>query len=263
MSGFSIDWLDLREAADTAARDPRLLDLAAEAVAGETDPVIVDLGSGTGSVRRALASRIENAEVRWKLVDSDGALLSEAVARAQADGALVEPIEADLSRMLPLPFAGATLVTASALFDLVSETFLDRCVATLSAERGALYACLIYDGATEWQPPSPLDDAVLAAFNRHQRRDKGFGPALGPTAPGVLLDKLNRAGFRATSAPSPWRLGPEDTALTEALIRGIATAAAEEGALAAEAVDEWLDFRLAHLDEGHCTVGHVDVFATI
>lgn len=263
MSGFSKDWLDLREAADAAARDPRLLDLAGEAVAASAEPLIVDLGSGTGSMHRALHSRIEGKPVRWKLVDSDGALLAEAAARTSADGAIVEPIEADLSRMLPLPFAGATLVTASALFDLVSETFLDRCVATLSAERGALYACLIYDGTTEWLPASPLDDAVLAAFNRHQRRDKGFGPALGPTAPAVLLDKLNRAGFRAASAPSPWRLGPEDAALTEALIRGIATAAAEEGALAAEAVDEWLDFRLAHLEDGQCTVGHMDVFATI
>lgn len=262
MSGFSPEWLDLREAADAAARDERLLQDAADTVSNHHDPLIVDLGSGTGSMRRALAPRLSGLAPRWKLVDSDADLLDEAVRRAQADGTAVEPVLGDLSRMLPLPFADAALVTASALFDLVSETFLDRCVATLSAARAPLYTCLIYDGTTAWQPASPLDEAVLAAFNRHQRTDKGFGPALGPTAATVLLEKLDRAGFRTTSAESPWHLGPKDGALMEALIRGIATAAIEEGTLAAEALDEWLDFRLANLGEGTCTVGHVDVFAT-
>ena len=59
MSGFSIDWLDLREAADRRARDDKLLKQARKwltsSFALETEKTVVDFGAGTGSTLRAFA----------------------------------------------------------------------------------------------------------------------------------------------------------------------------------------------------------------
>ncbi|MFU8825803.1 MAG: class I SAM-dependent methyltransferase, partial [Yoonia sp.] len=83
--GFSATWLALREPADHAARDDALLTAAADA-AGPS-PVIVDLGSGTGSTLRAFAPVLNNAAA-WRLVDSDPVLLAQAASSAGRDVAL-------------------------------------------------------------------------------------------------------------------------------------------------------------------------------
>src|SRR4051794_40991965 len=139
MSGFSLDWLGLREPADRAARAATLKRRAVEA-AGPT-PVIVDLACGSGSLMRDLGPSLP-ATQRWRLVDHDAGLLAAA---AQAGG----PVETHCTSLLDLtglPLAGATLVAASALTDLVSETWLADLVARLAASRLPFYATLAYDG---------------------------------------------------------------------------------------------------------------------
>lgn len=255
MTGFSTSWLDLRETADHAALDRRLLEEAARVASQAAEPLVVDLACGTGSMMRVLGPMLK-VPVAWRLVDDDPALLAEAERRA---GGPVEIVRHDLSALAPLPVKGASLITMAALVDLVSEAWLQRMVAMATSNRSAVYATLAYDGTTTWSDPHPLDAAVLEAFNRDQRRDKGFGPALGPRAPQAVADALNRAGYRVTAAESPWRLGSADGALVAALARGIADAVTTEGSLEAEAVGEWLAFRLEHAGSGTCTVGHVDV----
>ena len=100
---------------------------------------------------------------------------------------------------------------------------------------------------------------MLAAYDRDQRRDKGFGPALGPDAAKIFTDVLFRAGYQIQTAESPWRLGADEAPLVAELAKGIAHVAAAE--LDAEGVDDWLAFRLAHLADGATLVSHVDVFA--
>jgi SAM-dependent methyltransferase len=257
MSGFTAAWLDLREAADHAARNADVLAAAVSFLDGADDPLVVDLGCGTGSTARAVGPKLARPAA-WRLVDGDPALLAEA-RRRLPEG--VETVEMNLSGNVLFPFQDATLVTASALLDLVSEAWLARLVATLSSRRAALYTALSYDGTTGFDVPHALDAAVLEAFNRDQRRDQGFGPALGPTATSVLEKTLDRAGYRVLVGPSPWELGPEQAALTGELVRGMATAVTGEGGLDREAVDDWLAFRLEQAETGRCTVGHLDVFA--
>ena len=57
MSEFSVAWLDLRESADNAARDtpPAAQALRWLSAVEAAMPIIVDLGSGTGSTLRALS----------------------------------------------------------------------------------------------------------------------------------------------------------------------------------------------------------------
>lgn len=256
MSGFSPAWLALREPADHAARAPALLRDAAELLGASDDPLAVDLGCGTGSTARAFAAAGASA-IRWRLVDADAGLLVEASRRIAG----AETVRLDLAARPDLPLAGACLVTASALLDLVSAAWLDDLVARLAAARLPLYAALTYDGRMRFDPPHSLDAAIAAAFDRHQRGDKGLGPALGPAGARSAAARLRAAGFRVEIAPSPWHLGPAEAALAGALVAGIAAAAAEEGSLGAVEVDGWLAWRLARLGQGGVVIGHTDLLA--
>jgi hypothetical protein len=268
VSGFSIEWLNLREAADQRARDPALLNLAERwlDVAGGTAPVVVDLGAGTGSTLRALstAAAQDKRLPTWRLVDHDETLLREA-SRRHGDAQQLEIHAMDLADISALPLNEVRLVTASALFDLVSADFLEALAAALLQRSGdpqvGIYAALNYDGTTDWDPPHPLDADVLAAFNKDQRRDKGFGPALGPDAAPQLTEIFSRAGFEVHSADSPWQLGPADKSLVSALIGGIAEAVASQGSIDAAELADWRQFRALHAATGSCRVGHTDILA--
>lgn len=236
---FSAEWLTLREPADHAARDPALLDAFRTRITPETR--ILDIGCGTGSTLRAVAR-----PAQWTLADHDPALLTEA-RRRHPD---VRTLQIDLGDLATLP--RADLVTASALFDLCSAAFIADFITHLGGRTG-LYAALNYDGVMEWSDPHPLDSAVTAAFNRHQTRDKGFGPAAGPQAAQTLAKLCERAGLQTRLASSPWILHPGP--LHSAFVTGVAEAATDMGV----DTQDWLAARLA--SAGSCRVGHLDLLA--
>jgi SAM-dependent methyltransferase len=246
--GFSAEWLALRESADRAARDESLVRMAVEAAGPE--PLIVDLGCGTGATWRALAPHLP-AGARWCFVDNDPALL--AAAAAVAGGA--ETVEADIADLAALPLERATLVTASALLDLVPESWICDLAQRLKVP---FYAALSYSGTMRWVPESAHDAAVTDAFNRHQRGDKGLGPALGAEAGKRAASIFARTGFKVHSADSPWHLGPASAPLQRALTDGIAVAAGEAGMTDASA---WGRHRNAMADHSHCDIGHIDILA--
>lgn len=261
MSGFTTDWLDLREPADRAARDPGLIAGAAAIARRLERPVVVDLGCGTGSGMRALDPALPTDRL-WRLIDHDRRLLDEARRRAGADPDL-RFHEAGLADIEALPLAGAALVTASALFDLVSEAWLARFADRLAALRAPLYAALTYDGRVRWAPEHPLDGAMAEALDRHQRTDKGFGPALGPDATARMEMILAERGFASRTASSPWRIGPDQAALQVELARGFAGAATELGAPAPGRIADWLAFRTdaAGSSASGVLIGHLDLLA--
>ncbi|MBQ2262801.1 MAG: class I SAM-dependent methyltransferase [Loktanella sp.] len=250
--GFTASWLALREPADLAARDDGLLAAAVRA-AGPL-PVIVDLGSGTGSTLRAFAP-VLGGTAAWRLVDSDPALLAQAALSAGPEVALHR---LDLRTLAALPLQGASLVTASALLDLCSRDWLTRLAARLTEQPVAFYAALNYDGVMTWTSPDDDDETITAAFNRHQRGDKGFGPALGPDCASSAADVFAKAGFTVTQADSVWVLGPDQAELQQQLCAGIANAAAEMGIAGAQ---QWAARRHALVGDGHCHIGHRDFLA--
>lgn len=259
MSGFEVRWLDLREAADHAARDAGLRRRTIDYLGTiEADATVVDLGCGTGSTFRALQPEAE--QWRWRLLDNDPLLLAEALARHGAIGR-VECVESDLDAFPPDLLDGVGLVTASALFDLVSDAFLVRLVEMLARTRSGLYTALNYDGHCRWEIPLSADAQIVAAFNMHQVSDKGFGPALGPSAITVLQKLLLAAGYEMAVASSPWRLGAGEAELQRQLLAGMAQAVAETGLVDATIVEDWLRDRVELAGRSGCEVGHWDMLA--
>lgn len=247
--GFSADWLALREPADLAARDESLLRMAVAAAGPE--PFIVDLGCGTGATWRALSPHLPPA-TRWCFVDNDRSLLQAAAAAA---GGAAQTIEANVADLASLPLERATLVTASALLDLMPESWLKDLVHQLNAP---FYAALSYSGTMRWLPEDPRDLAVTAAFNGHQRGDKGLGPALGAAAGKRAASLFTQAGFKVHCADSPWCLDRDSASLQRELTDGIATAAGEMGEPEAAA---WGRHRSAAAKNTRCDIGHVDLLA--
>ncbi|MCB1372568.1 MAG: class I SAM-dependent methyltransferase [Rhodobacteraceae bacterium] len=250
---FDPAWLALRAPADRAARDPGLLAAAAAYLGAAEDPVAVDLGCGLGATAAAFAG-LPGVRIRWRLVDNDARLLGMAAARWGSD---IETWAMDLGAVDELPLEGARLVTASALLDLMPGDWIEALAARVAGEGLAVYAALSYDGALDWSPALAGDAAVRAAFNRHQLRDKGLGPALGPAAAPALAAALARRGYAVRQAASPWRLGPGEAELQGALIEGIAAAAEETGMPAAA----WAQARRTAIAASTCRVGHLDVLA--
>lgn len=251
---FSADWLSLRAGFDAAARSTALeaeLDRwIARRVAATGRPLaIVDLGAGSGNNRRHLAPRLA-APQAWTLVDADAALL----AMARKSEPTVATRQLDLATELDMALPdGTDLVTASALIDLVSEAWLARLVARVRALGAALLVVLTYDGRTTWNPAEPFDSRLLELVNRHQRTDKGFGPALGPDAVPTLIRLV---GDRLSVSASDWDIGPDDTTMRTALVDGWAKAASEIAPDAAQAIAGWHDRSLGR--RARITVGHVD-----
>lgn len=251
---FSETWLALRAGYDTTARSPVLERELARWAAARTAAAgralsVVDLGAGTGNNQRHLAPRLP-VEQSWTLVDADPALL-EAARRADPSVAVRGvDLAADLEAAIP---ETTDLVTASALIDLVSAGWLERLLARVDAVGAALLVVLTYDGRTAWQPPDPVDGRVVELVNRHQRTDKGFGPALGPDA-GPALARL--AGARVSQATSDWVIAPNDAPMRSALVEGWTAAAIEISPGEATEIDAWRSRSLGR--QARLTVGHLD-----
>jgi hypothetical protein len=257
---FSAEWLSLREPADHAARSLSLTQAAFDAVSGDAPLRILDLAAGTGSNLRYLMSGPEQSRrVRpnWLLVDHDPALLARVPASPDVETRCLDLATLEDGAI----FEGRSLVTASALLDLVSEEWLRALAARCAGSGAAVLFALSYDGRIICTPEDPDDAAVVALVNEHQRTDKGFGPALGPDATGVAARCFEAVGYRVRRAASDWLLTPESRALQNQLIEGWAQAASEMSPVRARVIDGWRDRRLAHVAAGwsEMVVGHQDI----
>jgi hypothetical protein len=114
-------------------------------------------------------------------------------------------------------------------------------------------------------PAEPEDAEALELFNRHQRVDKGFGPALGPAAPRRATEALESLGYRVTARPSDWDLRPSAREIQRALIDGWLDACLQIAPRRRAALEAWHRRRIAHVDAGRSTliVGHVDLVASL
>ena len=264
MSGFSAEWLALRESHDLQARNPVVLDAVAARFTSLDTINVVDLACGAGSTIRALGPHLP-ARQRWDLVDDDRHLLAVACGRNVGSDVRLNAVQLDLTGDFETVLDSTKyLITTSALLDLVSEAWMDRLVSHVASHVMPFYAALTYDGRTDLSPSDPLDESIISAVNTHQRTDKGFGPALGPSAAAAAISRFEAAGYSIVQGTSDWQIGTADREMQRALLSGWAQAASEIGALPHRDIDDWLARRNEQVDQGASTlrVGHVDFFAT-
>jgi hypothetical protein len=263
----SADWLALREPADAAARAIDLVAQVRQLLPARGPAVVHDLGCGTGSMARWLAPQLSGPQ-HWVMYDRDADLLARATLDAPtlaADGSqvTVETRQRDITRLGQPDLAGASLITASALLDMLTAPEVER-IACSCVEAG--YAALLtisVTGRIALTPSDPLDDVIASAFNEHQRRAGDDGRLLGPDAVSAAADMFTTLGADVVIAPSPWRLGTSDTGLMSEWFTGWVGAACEQRPELTAATHAYVERRLAEAAAGRlrATVHHHDLLA--
>ena len=156
---------------------------------------------------------------------------------------------------------GASLITASALLDMLTADEVRRVVtACVGAACPALFTLSVV-GRVELAPADPLDQQVTVAFNDHQRRAVGGRRLLGPDAVGIAAEEFTRLGAEVMVRPSPWRLGPADATLAAEWFAGWLGAACEQQPELSGATTTYGNRRRAQASAGRLgvTVGHDDL----
>ena len=258
---FSAAWLEMREPYDRRARNAAVIEAVVAALAARPSVTIADLACGTGSTVRALMPRIKSPQ-NWRLVDNDLSLLAR-TPQSSPPNVHVATVPIDLNRDLEAALDGPVdLVTTSALLDLVSDEWLQRLVVEIAARLLPAYAALSYDGRVEMTPVDLADKKIIAAVNAHQRTDKGFGPALGPTAAVAAVERFERVGYSVLQSQSDWVFAPHDREIQLELLSGWAAAARDIGDVPLPDVIGWLKRRrdLVIARRSSIRVGHVDLF---
>jgi hypothetical protein len=257
------DWLALREPADAAARATELADRLCRWLPSRPErPIVVrDLGCGTGSMGRWLAGRLPGPQ-HWLLHDRDPALVDRAVAGMPA-GVTAEPRVGDLTELDAAQLAGTSVVTASALLDLLTADEVERLAAACATAGCAALLALSVTGSVLLTPVDPFDAAFAAAFDAHQRRTVGGRRLLGPDAAPAAAAAFGRHGVAVVRASSPWRLGPGDGRLIEQWLRGWIAAACEHRPGLVPEAEAYLARRLTACARGdlRVVVGHADLLA--
>jgi hypothetical protein len=254
----SRDWLDLREGADAAARSRNLVERLLQRLPAER-LVVHDLGSGSGSLGRWLAPQLPGLQ-RWVLHDRDPDLLAAAGSDPPED-AVVDVRLGDVTRLERDALADASLITASALLDLLTDSELAAVVDACRAAACPVLITLSVTGDVRLDPEDPLDGYIASAFNEHQQRETTRGRLLGPAAVEAAADAFRRSGCDVTVEPSPWRLGADEHELTAQWLAGWVGAACEQApALTADA-GVYLRRRAQEAAENRLkvAVGHADL----
>jgi hypothetical protein len=258
-------WLALREAADAAARATDLVEHLGRHLPATGRRVIHDLGCGTGAMGRWLAPLLPGPQ-HWVVHDRDADLLEIAAADLPgpaADGAAVtvETRQSDITRLHTGDLADATLVTASALLDLLTGDELAGLVAVCAGAGCPVLLTLSVVGRVDLTPADPLDSRVAAAFDAHQRRVTEGGRLLGPDAVGVAVEEFGRLGAEVLVRPSPWRLDAAQGDLAAEWFIGWVGAASEQQVELAAETGTYARRRLAEVTAGQLavTVDHADL----
>ncbi len=286
MTRVSADWLALREGFDIEARNEHLTRQLVSFAVEQAEPLsVLDLGSGTGANFRYLAPRLP-CDQSWMLVDVDPFLLQcvagETQRWARTQGWTVER-EGDatlfhkgrrcwtvvrhrldlMHEVDRIDFRRFRLVTASALADLIGPAWFDDLARRCYDANAAVAVALTYNGRRVWAPRDPDDQVIVEWFNRHQQRDAGFGPAMGPQAGAYMARRFRNLGYRVLSGRSDWCIGPEHIAMHRALIEDAARPCYELVPQESGRIEAWAERRRRLVEEGACqlTVGHVDLLA--
>ncbi|WP_394551819.1 SAM-dependent methyltransferase [Agromyces sp. MMS24-JH15] len=260
----SSEWLALREPEDARARSRELARAAADRL-GPGPIAVHDLGSGTGSMMRWLAPLLPGPQT-WVLHDWNPGLVERA-----ADGGV--PVDRDgrpvrvairseeLSHLEPGDLEGASLVTASALLDVLTLDEIRAIARACVAVGCPALLSLSVTGRVHLGPADARDDLFAAAFNAHQQRRVDGRALAGPSAVADARRLFVEAGWNAREETTFWRLGRHDPDLLAQWFDGWLGAAVEQRADFEVPAAAYRALRASHLRQGvlTATVVHTDL----
>ncbi len=292
MSGFSARWLALREPVDHAARNSGVLDNVVDYFSQYSHLNILDLGCGTGSNLRGIAMHLHACEQTWTLTDHDPLLLDQAKKALQLWGDETSDtpygvqikkaektisvifLQADLNQNFGHILDKSSvddaydLITAAALFDLISHNWAHNFVEHIKNRKLPFYTSLTYNGVEKWRPRHPYDNTVHSIFQNCMREDKGFGCAMGQYATKVLSKLFENAGYQTSIGSSPWQLNTANhSSLIDMLKRGIAQACSQQININLQDANNVLTQDMLNMwEKSRCDgaiIGHDDLWAVI
>ena len=157
---------------------------------------------------RWLAPRLDGAQ-HWILHDRDPYLLHFAAVaspRAAADGSRVTRRDprGDVARLTSDALSGASLVTASALLDVLTHEEIDALAAACAGAGCPALLTLSVAGRVELTPADPMDAEIADAFNTTSAGRHCSAPTRSPPP----ARRSTERGATVQVHPSPWRLGP-------------------------------------------------------
>ena len=169
----------------------------------------------------------------------------------------------DLTRLDPGDLAGASLVTASALLDMLTADEVGRVVASCSAADCPALITLSVVGRVELSPPRPPGLGGRGRVRRPSTPVGGGSPAARAGRRATGRRPLHGGRVGGATRPSPWRLGPESAALAAEWFTGWVAAACEQEPGLTEVTRCYVQQRRAALAAGalRITVHHLDVLA--
>jgi hypothetical protein len=176
---------------------------------------------------------------------------------------MVVPKQGDVTRLRAADLSGTSLVTASALLDMLTFDEVDDLAEACVTARCPALLVLSVDGRVEISPSDPLDAEIMTAFNAHQRRVVHGRHLLGPMAVDAVAVAFERRGAIVLDCPSPWQLGRDQAPLAAEWLRGWVAAACEYQPALARVAPDYLRRRLTDCAGGRLrvVVHHRDLLA--
>lgn len=269
MSGIlevSSEWLALREPEDADTRS-RELALTAAALLPNGPIVVHDLGSGIGSMMRWLAPRLPGPQT-WILHDWNADLIERAIDGAHPpdrDNAAISVYSrtGNLANLRPTDLVGASLVTASALLDVLTSRETHAIVNACVRARCPALLALSVTGDVRLSPRDELDATFEHAFNAHQLRQAVNRQQLGRYGAPIARGLFTQAGWHVRPRTTVWRLDHRRPRLLSEWFYGWVDAAVEQDLGLRTEAKRYRQLRTSQIDRGELAahVRHVDLLA--
>lgn len=238
-TGFEIGWLNERFRFDSQARNKNVEQICINYF--QDDPVlnIVDIGSGTGSNGLYLMERFPQNQ-HWTFVELNPALANASIENiysfAQEKAYEIEIgkehlllqkgqqkiqiriiTESFLEIENHVDLKQTDLLTANAVFDLLTESMLLTLLQKLWHNRVALLSTINYDGMAFW-PASKADQIYIQLYEAHMQRPQAFGQALGPETMPCLIKICEAHKKLFTAGESNWQIAEIDITMHQLLL---------------------------------------------
>ncbi len=233
-TAFDTGWLETRFPHDARARNPEV-ERACLQYCGDFNPLrILDIGAGTGSSFLYLTEKMPDQQY-WTLVELNPQLLKAARERivkwaeqyryntiSTAEGLQLQKgkksIELAFRHQSFLELSGLLstaqfhLVTAAAVFDLLSAAMFRELAQQLMAHDIALLATLNYRSMA-FLPQSREDKKYVEAYEAHMLRPQPFGQSMGPGCCREMIRFYRERQKPLSSGPSSWNIAASDKAM--------------------------------------------------